>query len=53
MHYLLSDYQAQTNSVSVKALCVLDKSEELKQLVLVLILNSYSCVFHRDFHKFF
>ena len=46
MHDLLSDYQAQTNSVSVKALGVLDKSEELKEFVLVLILNSDSCIFH-------
>ena len=52
MHYLLSYYEAQSDSVSIKALSVLDKPKEFKQFVLVFVFNSNSCVYHRDFHKF-
>ena len=38
--------------MSVDALGVLHKSEELKQFVLVFVLYSDSCVYHRDFQKF-
>ena len=53
LYYLLRYEKPESNAMGIEILLVLQKSKKLKQLVLIFILDTYSCVNHRDFKKLF
>ena len=53
LYYLLRYEKPESNAVGIEILLVLQKSKQLKQFVLIFILDTYSCVNHRDFKKLF